>query len=49
MRWLLEHNENVAWAQTEGTLVMGPLVGCLAWHLLGGQPLIVDRGHAARS
>jgi glycerol kinase len=49
MRWLLEHNRDVARAHREGRLVMGPLASYLARHLVEGHPLIVDHSNAARS
>ena len=49
MRWLLEENETVAEAASQGQLLMGPLASYLACHLLQGRPLLADHSNAARS
>lgn len=48
MRWCLEHNEQVAQAQANNCLSIGPIVSYIFWHLLGKQTL-VDPGHAQRT
>lgn len=54
MRWCLEQNKNVAQAQQDNCLSIGPIVSYIFWHLLqsktaGDKKSLVDPGHAQRT
>jgi glycerol kinase len=49
LRWLLEREPAVARAQAAGELLMGPLASWLIYHLLVGNPTLVDHANASRT
>ena len=49
LRWLLEQQPAVANAYATGELLMGPLVSWLLFHLLSGNPVLVDAANASRT
>lgn len=54
MRWCLEHDNNLAQAQQNNCLSIGPIVSYIFWHLLDNAGAInkhslVDPGHAQRT
>ena len=49
LRWLLDHVAGVAEAEKNGRLAFGPLASYVLFHLLEGQPLLVDHANAART
>jgi len=49
IHWLLRHNQDVMDALQNNTLCVGPLASFLCFHLVEGQPFVVDHSNAARS
>ncbi len=49
IRWCLEHSAQVKNALAQNRLAVGPIVSYVFWHLLEGNPLLVDPGHAQRT
>lgn len=49
LRWYLDNLAAVQRAQREGYLAFGPLASFLLFHLLQGQPLLVDHVNASRT
>ena len=49
MRWLVEHNIEVARALKQGHLCIAPLASYLLFHLLREQPVKIDHSNAQRS
>lgn len=49
LRWLLDHVPAVQQAQRNGRLALGPLASYLLFHLLDGNPLLVDHANASRT
>jgi len=49
LQWLLANIPEVAAAQIQGNLVMGPLASYLLQHLLAGAPMMVDAANASRT
>jgi glycerol kinase len=48
-RWCLDNIPDVAQAQADGRLAMGPLASFLIFHLLRERPLLVDPANASRT
>ncbi len=49
MRWCLENSLEVKTAHEQQRLAIGPIVSYVFWHLLAGNPMLVDPGHAQRT
>jgi len=49
LHWLLEHDRAVRSARESGDLLTGPLAAFLLYHLLAGQPALVDHANASRT
>ncbi|UCE82601.1 MAG: hypothetical protein JSV47_13010 [Deltaproteobacteria bacterium] len=49
LRWYLNHLPEVKRAKSGGYLAFGPLASFLLFHLLQGQPLLVDHANASRT
>jgi glycerol kinase len=49
LRWCLDHLPEVAAAQRDGRLVMGPLASFLLFRLLDEKPLLADPANASRT
>ncbi len=49
LQWLLGSIPEVAAAQAQGNLIMGPLASYLLQHLLAGAPMLVDDANASRT
>ncbi len=49
LQWLLQQSEAVSAALAEDRLLMGPLASYLLFHLLTGQPALVDHANASRT
>ncbi len=49
LRWLLHHNPDVKQALSERCLAIGPLTSFILFHILEGNPLLVDHANASRT
>ena len=49
MHWLLQHHPSVRRAHASANLLLGPLACFLLFHLLEGQPALVDDANASRT
>ncbi len=49
LRWYLDHVPEVRRARSSGYLAFGPLTSFILFHLLQGQPLLVDHANASRT
>jgi glycerol kinase len=49
LRWLLDNVDTVQEAARNGRLAFGPLASYVLFHLLDGQPMLVDQANAART
>lgn len=49
IRWCLDNSLEVKVAREQKRLAIGPIVSYVFWHLLEGNPMLVDPGHAQRT